>query len=78
MLNLTESLPAFALILVETLQELSSKPLKAMLSQLGCPPIKFGMYQPRFLSFLIKKPLDIQIMKRFNLFFDELLWYTKL
>ena len=55
-------------------------PLRAMLSQLGCPPIKFGMYQPKVSEFFDKKgkPLDIQdASKRFNLFFDELLWYTK-
>ena len=55
-------------------------PLRAMLSQLGCPPIKFGMYQPKVSEFFDKKgkPLDIQdASKRFNLFFDELLWYTR-
>ena len=55
-------------------------PLRAMLSQLGCPPIKFGMYQPKVSEFFDKKgkPLDIQdAAKRFNLFFDELLWYTR-
>ena len=56
-------------------------PLRAMLSQLGCPPIKFGMYQPKVSDFFDKKgkPLDIQdATKRFNLFFDELLWYTRI
>ena len=56
-------------------------PLRAMLSQLGCPPIKFGMYQPKVSEFFDKKgkPLDIQdATKRFNLFFDELLWYTRI
>ena len=55
-------------------------PLRAMLSQLGCPPIKFGMYQPRVSEFFDKKgsPLNkLDAEKRFNLFFDELLWYTK-
>lgn len=55
-------------------------PLRAMLSQLGCPPIKFGMYQPKVSEFFDKKgkPLDIlDAEKRFNLFFDELLWYTR-
>ena len=55
-------------------------PLRAMLSQLGCPPIKFGMYQPKVSDFFDKKgsPLDkLDAEKRFNLFFDELLWYTK-
>ena len=55
-------------------------PLRAMLSQLGCPPIKFGMYQPKVSEFFDKKgkPLDIlDAAKRFNLFFDELLWYTR-
>jgi len=55
-------------------------PLRAMLSQLGCPPIKFGMYQPQVSDFFDKKgfPIDKKdAEKRFNLFFDELLWYTK-
>tara|TARA_S200000501_G_C20784532_1_gene726549 strand:+ start:100 stop:678 length:579 start_codon:yes stop_codon:yes gene_type:complete len=55
-------------------------PIRAMLSQLGCPPIKFGMFQPRVSSFFDKngKPSDVEdAEKRFNLFFDELLWYTK-
>ena len=52
-----------------------------MLSQLGCPPIKLGMFQPnvsnflmKVVSLLIKKMLFEQ---RFNVFFDELIWYTK-
>ena len=55
-------------------------PLRAMLSQLGCPPIKFGMYQPKISQFFDKKGLpsdELDADKRFNLFFDELLWYTK-
>ena len=55
-------------------------PLRAMLSQLGCPPIKFGMFQPNVSNFFNEKSIpsnkkDAEI--RFNVFFDELLWYTK-
>ncbi len=55
-------------------------PLRAMLSQLGSPPIKFGMYQPKVAEFFDKNgsPVDkTDAKKRFDLFFDELLWYTK-
>ncbi len=55
-------------------------PLRAMLSQLGCPPIKFGMFQPNVSNFFNEKgiPSDkIDAEKRFNVFFEELLWYTK-
>ena len=55
-------------------------PLRAMLAQLGCPPIKFGMYQPKVSEFFDAKgaPLDPQdALKRFDLFFDELLWYAR-
>ena len=55
-------------------------PLRAMLSQLGCPPIKFGMFQPNISKFFDDKgtPSNIQdAEKRFNIFFEELLWYTK-
>ena len=54
-------------------------PLRAMLSQLGCPPIKHGMFQARVNDFfnihgIPLEPEDAE--KRFNLFFDELLWYA--
>ena len=55
-------------------------PLRAMLAQLGCPPIKFGMYQPKVSEFFDEKgaPLDPKdALKRFDLFFDELLWYAR-
>ena len=44
------------------------------------PPIKFGMYQPKVSEFFDEKgaPLDPQdALKRFDLFFDELLWYAR-
>ena len=56
-------------------------PLRAMLSQLGCPPIKFGMFQPRVSNFFNEKgtPSDAKDAElRFNVFFEELLWYTSL
>ena len=55
-------------------------PLRAMLSQLGCPPIKFGMFQPKVSNFFNKEgvPNDQKDAEtRFNVFFEELLWYTK-
>tara|TARA_A100001388_G_C28337033_1_gene297144 strand:- start:227 stop:523 length:297 start_codon:yes stop_codon:yes gene_type:complete len=55
-------------------------PLRAMLSQLGCPPIKFGMFQPNVANFFNEKgiPTDKKdAQQRFNIFFEELLWYTK-
>ena len=55
-------------------------PLRAMLSQLGCPPIKFGMFQPKVSNFFNEKgmPCDSKDAElRFNVFFNELLWYTK-
>ena len=55
-------------------------PLRAMLAQLGCPPIKFGMFQPRVSNFFNKEgaPSNQKDAEaRFNVFFDELLWYTK-
>ena len=55
-------------------------PLRAMLSQLGCPPIKFGMFQPKVSNFFNKEGVPTNqkdAETRFNVFFDELLWYTK-
>ena len=55
-------------------------PLRAMLSQLGCPPIKFGMFQPNVANFFNQKgiPTDKKdAEQRFNIFFEELLWYAK-
>ena len=55
-------------------------PLRAILSQLGCPPIKFGMFQPKVNSFFddMGNPQDKNdAKKRFDVFFDELKWYAK-
>ncbi len=55
-------------------------PLRAMLSQLGCPPIKLGMFQPNVSNFFDEsgQPFDKKdAEQRFNVFFDELIWYTK-
>ena len=55
-------------------------PIRAMLSQLGCPPIKFGMFQPKVSNFFDNNGIPIDVNdaeQRFNLFFNELLWYTK-
>ncbi len=55
-------------------------PLRSLLSQLGCPPIKYGMFQAKVNKFfdingLPTDPKDAE--KRFRLFFDELLWYAE-
>ncbi len=55
-------------------------PLRAMLSQLGCPPIKFGMFQPKVSNFFNKEGVPTNqkdAEARFNVFFDELIWYTE-
>ena len=54
-------------------------PLRALMTQLGSPPIKFGMYQPKLSKVLDEKgnPTDSKEMrKRFDLFFNELSWYA--
>lgn len=55
-------------------------PLRALLTQLGCPPIKYGMYQTRVNKFFDLNGMpsnDSDAKKRFNLFFDELIWYAE-
>ena len=78
--NLTENLLVFAHIQVVLAGIRVQSPLRAMLSQLGCPPIKFGMFQPNVSNFFNQKgiPSDKKdAEQRFNIFFEELLWYTK-
>ena len=56
-------------------------PLRSLMSQLGSPPIKYGMYQPN-----LPKNFDIKgiphnskdAQERFNIFFKELTWYASL
>ena len=58
----------------------AQNPMRVMMSQLGCPPIKFGMFQPNITKFFNNdgKPYDNDdAKKRFDLFFNELLWYAK-
>ncbi len=55
-------------------------PLRAMLTQLGCPCIKYGMFQPNIAKNFNENgraidPVDAK--KRFNIFFNELVWYAK-
>ena len=55
-------------------------PLRAFLTQFGCPPIKHGMYQPNLANFfsVSGKPKDeIDAKSRFDNFFNELIWYTE-
>ena len=55
-------------------------PLRTLMAQLGSPPIKFGMYQARLSKTLDEKgePNDPkETEERFNLFFNELVWYAK-
>ena len=50
------------------------------MAQLGSPPIKFGMYQAKVSKSLDEKgePSDPEeTQERFNLFFKELVWYTR-
>ena len=54
-------------------------PLRSLMAQLGSPPIKYGMFQPKLLKSLNEKgiPSDYKDAEvRFNLFFKELLWYA--
>jgi len=69
----TYSVGDFAGIRVQT-------PLRAMLSQLGCPPIKHGMFQPNISKTINEEGIvnkNDDAHKRFNIFFDELIWYAK-
>ncbi len=55
-------------------------PLRTLMTQLGSPPIKFGMYQGKISKSLSEKgePYDYaETEERFNLFFKELVWYAK-
>ena len=55
-------------------------PLRTLLTQLGSPPIKFGMYQGKVSKSLNEKgePIDPEdTEERFNLFFKELVWYAR-
>ena len=51
------------------------------MSQLGSPPIKYGMYQPKLSKSFDEKgvPHDLKDAEgRFNIFFKELMWYASL
>ena len=55
-------------------------PLRTLMTQLGSPPIKFGMYQGKITKSFSEKgkpyaPEDTE--ERFKIFFKELVWYTK-
>ena len=55
-------------------------PLRTIMTQLGSPPIKFGMYQGNISKTINeegepKDPKDTE--ERFNIFFRELVWYAK-
>ena len=55
-------------------------PLRTLMTQLGSPPIKFGMYQGKISKSINERgepenPKDTE--ERFNLFFKELVWYAK-
>ncbi len=55
-------------------------PLRAFLTQFGCPPIKYGMFQPNVNKFFNECgiPSDKKnAEERFNIFFNELVWYAK-
>ena len=55
-------------------------PLRTLMTQLGSPPIKFGMYQGKISKSINEKgePLDPKdTEEKFNLFFKELVWYAK-
>ena len=56
-------------------------PLRSLMSQLGSPPIKYGMYQPKLSKNFDQKgiPHDSKDAEdRFNIFFKELMWYANL
>ena len=55
-------------------------PLRTLMTQLGSPPIKFGMFQGRISKSFDEKGIPSNLKdteERFNLFFKELLWYAK-
>ena len=54
-------------------------PLRALMTQLGSPSIKYGFFQPKLINNFNENgvPADKKdAIERFNLFFKELLWYT--
>jgi len=56
-------------------------PLRAFMTQLGSPPIKYGMFQPKLSENFDKNgnPKDVRdAEKRFSIFFNELVWYARL
>ncbi len=56
-------------------------PLRSLMSQLGSPPIKFGMFQPKLSKSFDEQgvPNDTKDAEdRFNTFFKELIWYANL
>ena len=49
------------------------------MTQLGSPAIKYGFFQPKLLNNFNENgdPINKKdAIERFNLFFNELLWYT--
>ena len=56
-------------------------PLRSLMSQLGSPPIKHGMYQPNLSKNFDEKGIpnhSKDAEERFNIFFKELMWYANL
>ena len=56
-------------------------PLRSLMSQLGSPPIKYGMYQPKLSKSFDEKGIPYNSKdaeERFNIFFKELTWYASL
>ncbi|MAH89235.1 MAG: hypothetical protein CMJ06_04235 [Pelagibacterales bacterium] len=56
-------------------------PLRSLMSQLGSPPIKYGMFQPKLSKDFDEKGIphnSKDAEERFNIFFEELLWYANL
>ena len=54
-------------------------PLRSLMTQLGSPAIKYGFFQPKLLNSFNENgdPINKKdAIERFNLFFNELLWYT--
>ena len=54
-------------------------PLRSLMTQLGSPAIKYGFFQPKLLNNFNENgdPINKKdAIERFNLFFNELLWYT--
>ena len=56
-------------------------PLRSLMSQLGSPPIKYGMYQPKLSKNFNEKGIphnSKDAEERFNIFFKELIWYANI